>query len=110
MSRNPNAENHDQVLPPAGDRGNLYRIHAVEAHSWSTVLIEDKFGRLFLAVSRTGKLSELDRATVDALLRARQYRVWNGDRAWAPLDRLPLLSGHHAGWETLAPSGSDAAL
>lgn len=109
MSRNPKSPLEDRLLPSADGAGNLYRIYAVQAHSWSTVLLEDKFGRLLLAVPRTGQLTVVDGATVQHWIDERTYRVWNGDRAWAPLGQLPLLSGHSGIWQTPV-EGSDAAL
>ena len=84
----------DRVVEPAAATSpetRLFRIGAVEPHGWSTVLLEDERGRWFEAVTASGRLSELSREEVDDLIRNRTYRKWHGDRAWSPLERLPLF-------------------
>jgi hypothetical protein len=70
---------------------DLYRIVAAEAHSWSSLLLEDERGQRYLYVVGTRTLAEVAAASADDLLARRVYRTWRGDRAWAPLDQLPPL-------------------
>lgn len=69
-----------------------YRIVAAEAHSWSSLLLEDEGGARYLYAAGTKSLTTLAGDTADALLVSRAYRTWRGDRAWAPLDQLPLFN------------------
>ena len=82
----------------------LLRIAGVEPHGWSTILLEDDSGRFYVAVTASGRLSEVSRAEADDLLRIRTYREWHGDRSWSPFERLPLIGGDFA--EPL-PTASD---
>ena len=43
-------ESTDRLASGSATAVPLYRIHAVEAHSWSTLLLEDKFGRFFVGM------------------------------------------------------------
>jgi hypothetical protein len=77
------------LRPPA----KRYRIVAADAHSWSSLLVEDEDGARFLYVVATATLAALEPSAVDHMLATRAYRPWLGDRAWAPLDRLPIYTG-----------------
>jgi hypothetical protein len=68
-----------------------YRIVAAEAHSWSSLLIEDELGRRYLCSVAAKTLTPLPTEAVESLLAARAYRPWRGDRSWSTLDRLPIL-------------------
>jgi len=68
-----------------------YRIVAAEAHSWSSLLLEDERGQRYLYVVGTKALTKVAADSADDLLASRAYRTWRGERSWAPLDALPLL-------------------
>jgi hypothetical protein len=68
-----------------------YRIVAAEAHSWSSLLLEDERGQRYLYAVGTKALTKITADSADELLARRAYRTWRGERAWAPLDQLPLL-------------------
>ncbi len=70
-----------------------YRIRAAEAHSFSTLLVEDEQGANFLLAVATGLLTPVDAMEAESLLDTRAYRAWRGDRTWAPLERLPVAVG-----------------
>lgn len=67
-----------------------YRIVAAEAHSWSSLLLEDERGRRYLYVVGTRALTRVSAGSAADLLARRAYRTWRGERSWAPLDRLPV--------------------
>lgn len=67
-----------------------YRVLAAEAHSWSSLLLEDERGQRYLFVVGPGTLTKLADGAVDDLLARRTYRPWRGDRSWVPLHQLPL--------------------
>jgi hypothetical protein len=68
-----------------------YRIVAAEAHSWSSLLLEDERGQRYLYVAGTKALTKVAADAADDLLAKRVYRTWRGERSWAPLDHLPLF-------------------
>jgi hypothetical protein len=72
-------------------RVTRYRILAAEAHSWSSLLLEDERGQRYLHVVGTGALTKVTAVSADDLLAKRAYRPWRGERSWAQLDQLPLL-------------------
>jgi hypothetical protein len=72
-------------------RVTRYRILAAEAHSWSSLLLEDERGQRYLFVVDTGALTKITATAADDLLAKRTYRSWHGARSWAPLDQFPLL-------------------
>ena len=68
-----------------------YRIVAAEAHSWSSLLLEDERGQRYLYAIGTKSLTKIGADSANELLARRAYRTWRGERSWAPLDQLPLL-------------------
>ena len=68
-----------------------YRIVAAEAHSWSSLLLEDERGERYLYAAGTKSLTTLAGDTADALIASRAYRTWRGERSWALLDQLPVF-------------------
>jgi hypothetical protein len=74
-----------------------YRIVAAEAHSWSSLLLEDERGQRYLYVVDTKALTRVATDSAQELLTKRAYRPWRGGQAWAPLDQLPLLKRAAAG-------------
>ncbi|HEY7031657.1 MAG TPA: hypothetical protein VH482_10035 [Thermomicrobiales bacterium] len=72
-------------------RDTRFRILAAEAHSWSSLLLEDDRGQRYLYVVDTDALTRVAADSADDLLAKRAYRPWRGDRSWAPLDELPLI-------------------
>lgn len=78
---------------PAGDsEPALFRVTGVEPHGWSTILIEDREGRFYVASTATGHLTEIDGSEALRLIENRTYRRWHGDRSWSAYDRLPLVA------------------
>ena len=69
-----------------------YRIVAAEAHSWSSLLLEDERGGHVLYVVGAKSPTKVPSRAVSELLARRAYRPWHGDRSWATLDQLPILS------------------
>jgi len=68
-----------------------YRIVAAEAHSWSSLLLEDDRGQRYLHVVGTQALTKVAPESAENLLTTRAYRPWRGDRSWSALDQLPLI-------------------
>lgn len=91
MTRTGDESQQDRVLEPALEPV-LFRVVGVEPHGWSTVLVEDDAGRCYIAVTSSGRLSELPRAEANELVRTRTYRRWHGDQSWSEFERLPLIS------------------
>jgi hypothetical protein len=82
-----------------------YRILAAEAHSWSSLLLEDERGQRYLYVVGTKALTKVGADSADDLLARRAYRPWRGERSLAPLDQLPLLKQSLS-----SPASVDAAI
>jgi len=97
----------DQLIEttPTTPEHPLFRIAGVEPYGWSTVLLEDDSGRWYVAVSASGRWSEISSDEADDLFRTRTYREWHGDRSWSPFERLPLLGG---GLPQSPPTASDS--
>ena len=72
-------------------RAARYRIVAAEAHSWSSLLLEDERGQHFLYVVGTKALTKVPTGAADDLLAKRAYRTWRGERSWTALDQLPIV-------------------
>jgi hypothetical protein len=87
-------------------RVGRYRILAAEAHSWSSLLLEDERGQRYLFVVGTKTPTKIAVDAADDLLAKRAYRPWRGDRSWAPLDELPLLKPA----STTPPIADDVAI
>ncbi|MEA2583836.1 MAG: hypothetical protein QOF33_1921 [Thermomicrobiales bacterium] len=68
-----------------------FRIVAAEAHSWSSLLLEDERGQRYLYVVGTQALTEIAADAAEDLIAKRAYRTWRGERSWTALDQLPLL-------------------
>jgi hypothetical protein len=92
VSRDRAESSDDRVVESEAKSPALFRVVGVEPHGWSTILIEDQTGRMFIAATATGRLSQIDAEEAATLIQGRTYRKWHGDRAWTPLDHLPLLA------------------
>jgi hypothetical protein len=93
-SRGSNPE--DRVVAEESAPERLYRLFAVEPHGWSTVLLEDQLGSIYVASSVTGDLTEISVEDARQRLTDRVYRLWNGERRWSPLESLPLVASAFA--------------
>ena len=85
---------HDRIVESRTDRAELtlFRVTGVEPHGWSTVLIEARGGRFYIASTATGHLTEVDADEANRLIQDRTYRRWHGDRSWSVYERLPLIA------------------
>jgi hypothetical protein len=90
MTRFTDDAHDDQLVQPANEPVK-YRLTAVEPHGWSTVVIEDNAGKVYLAVTASGIMTEISADEANELIQSRAYRRWNGDRSWTDLERLPLF-------------------
>lgn len=106
MSRDRTASPQDRVLPTDAEE-TLYRVVGVEPHGWSTVLIEDQQGRAYVVAAATGRMVQIPHGDAMALVERRTYRPWQGNRAWSPFGRLPLIAA--AGSGEAPPPPADAA-
>jgi hypothetical protein len=96
VPRNPIPADEDRILSQPSNRVELFRLFAVEPHGWSTVLLEDQNRTIYLASTVTGSLSRLSGQEAEGLIAQRAYRMWHGERSWAPLESLPLISSSFA--------------
>lgn len=96
MTRSRMSHPEDRVIADPSTPEGLYRLFAVEPHGWSTVLLEDQLRSIFLASSATGNLIQVSREEAERMLAERIYRLWQGDRRWAPLESLPLVASAFA--------------
>ena len=92
MTRSRTSKPEDRVVAEQSTPANVYRLFAVEPHGWSTVLLEDRAGSIYLASSATGSLISVSRDDAERMLAERAYRLWQGDRRWAALESLPLVA------------------
>jgi hypothetical protein len=90
-------------------QANRYRIVAAEAHSWSSLLLEDERGGHVLYVVGTNAPTKVPARAVSELLARRAYRPWRGDQSWTALDQLPIHSRTgEAPLDRPAPAAVDA--
>lgn len=92
MSRYRTSDRSDSLVKERVSREQQFRLFAVEPHGWSTFMLEDRQGQIYLGSVKTGTLTPVRHEDAEQMLDTRAYRQWNGDRAWASLDRLPLIA------------------
>ncbi len=92
MTRDRDSETTDSIVSEREPARQQYRLFAVEPHGWSSFMLEDQEGRVYLGSATAGTLISVRQEDVERMLRTRAYRRWNGDRAWTSLDRLPLVA------------------
>jgi hypothetical protein len=77
----------DRVLSGTSD-GRLYRVIAGEAHSWTTLLIEDQLGERFILDTISSALAPITDGRANELIETRSFRPWNGPVRWASVAEL----------------------
>jgi hypothetical protein len=107
VTRSRGSDLEDKVVSDQSSSQKLYRLFAVEPHGWSNILLEDQQRAIYLASTATGRLVQISHNDAERLLADRSYRIWRGERRWAPLSSLPLVA---AAFSTPDLSGSDAGI
>jgi hypothetical protein len=87
----PGSSGNDDRIPRGGSE--QYRLFAVEPHGWSSVLVQDRHGAIYIVATAVRSLHRISIEQAELSLTQRKYRLWHGSREWAPLDALPLIAG-----------------
>lgn len=83
--------------PNSSGQTDQYRLLAVEPHGWSSVLVEDRQGAIFIVATAVRSLRRITAEQAELAIAQRTYRLWRGSREWAPLDALPLIAPAFSG-------------